>query len=284
MPAEVRVWAHAKINLDLRVNGVRADGFHELRTVFQSLALHDTLWLSSRPGPFRITCAAPGVPVDSSNLVWQAAEALWRALGKGGRLRDVAVRLDKRVPAEAGLGGGSADAAATLKGLARLWAVRMSTVQLANIAAGLGSDVPFFLTGGAALGVGRGDEITPLPDRARESAVLVIPAFGVSSLDAYAWYDAAPPPASSRGNNDLEPVVTARHPEIGLIRRALEDAGARSAAMTGSGSTVYGLFEAHEEAARAATLLESRRWRVVLTETLDRPIYARRARPVLVRT
>src|SRR5262245_55211999 len=115
--------AHAKINLDLRVLGMRPDGFHELRTVFQAIALHDTITCIPREGPFAIECGMDGVPLDRSNLVWLAAEALWRALRRSGPLRDVAIRLDKRIPLQAGLGGGSADAAATLMALSRMWGV-----------------------------------------------------------------------------------------------------------------------------------------------------------------
>ena len=115
--------AHAKINLDLRVLGPRLDGYHELRTVFQSLALHDVIECVAREGPLAIECDTAGVPLDDSNLVWRAAEALWRALRRPGRARDVVIRLQKHIPLQAGLGGGSSDAAATLMALARLWKV-----------------------------------------------------------------------------------------------------------------------------------------------------------------
>src|SRR5918999_5376141 len=117
----VTVRAHAKINLDLRVLGVRADGFHELRTVFQAIALHDTLECEARDGPFAIECDTAGVPLDASNLVWRAAQALWRSLRRSGPVRDVVVRLRKQIPIQGGLGGGSPDAAATLPALTRLW-------------------------------------------------------------------------------------------------------------------------------------------------------------------
>ena len=114
----VTVRAHAKINLDLRVLGTRPDGFHELRTVFQALELHDTIECVPREGPFAIECETAGVPLDRSNLVWRAAEALWRSLRREGSVSDVLVRLHKRIPLQGGLGGGSADAAATLLALA----------------------------------------------------------------------------------------------------------------------------------------------------------------------
>src|SRR5215471_9956688 len=111
------VRAHAKVNLDLRVLGVRPDGYHELRTVFQTIALHDTLTCFEKPGPFTIKCRDPHVPLDSTNLVWKAAAAL----GRGGSVGDTLIQIDKQIPIEAGLGGGSADAAAALHALARLW-------------------------------------------------------------------------------------------------------------------------------------------------------------------
>ena len=186
----VIVRAHAKINLDLRVLGTRPDGFHELRTVFQAIALHDTVACIPREGPFAIECTAAGVPLDRSNLVWRAADALWRALRRDGPVRDVVVRLEKQIPLQAGLGGGSADAAATLVALARAWRVPVRPAQLTDVAATLGADVPFFLSGGTALGLGRGDEIYPLADLPRHWIVLLVPGFGVSTSEAYGWYDA----------------------------------------------------------------------------------------------
>ncbi len=181
----VIVRAYAKINLDLRVLGMRPDGFHELRTVFQSVSLHDTVACIPREGPFAIECSAAGVPLDRSNLIWRAAEALWRALRRSGPICDVGVRLEKRIPLQAGLGGGSADAAAALVGLARTWNVPLRPAQLTDVAATLGADVPFFLAGGTALGLGRGDEVYPLADLPRHWIVVLVPGFGVSTSEAY---------------------------------------------------------------------------------------------------
>src|SRR5262245_27122959 len=133
MPVTIR--AHAKINLDLRVLGMRPDGFHELRTVFQAISLHDPITCIPRPGPFALECDAAGIPLDRSNLAWRAAEALWRALRRTGPPRDIVVRLEKRIPMQAGLGGGSADAAATLRALARAWRVSVKPAQLTDVAA-----------------------------------------------------------------------------------------------------------------------------------------------------
>jgi 4-diphosphocytidyl-2-C-methyl-D-erythritol kinase len=117
----VSIRAHAKINLDLRVLGTRADGYHELRTVFQAIALHDVVECVPEEGAFAIECTVPGVPLDESNLVWRAAQALWHALRRPGPVRGVTIRLQKGIPLQSGLGGGSSDAAAALRALATLW-------------------------------------------------------------------------------------------------------------------------------------------------------------------
>ena len=291
----ITVRAYAKLNLDLRVLGTRPDGFHELRTVFQTIALCDRLTLMVRPGPFELKCAAPGVPIDDRNLVWQAAALLWRALRRPGAPRDVVAVLDKKIPVQGGLGGGSADAAAALVGLSRLWGHAFSAEQVHDVAARLGADVPFFLCGGMALGLGRGDEIHPLTDRTRVWIVLVQPPGGVSTRDAYAWYEeehaagsteaeAPPLPASwlapeVRMVNDLEPAVARRRPEIGRLRRSLQDHGALAAAMSGSGSTVFGLFRERAAAAAAWKGLRKAGWQAILTRTVGREEYARALRP-----
>jgi 4-diphosphocytidyl-2-C-methyl-D-erythritol kinase len=295
--SSVTVRAHAKINLDLRVLGTRPDGFHELRTVFQAISLHDRITCTPRPGPFALECDTAGVPLDRTNLIWKAAEALWRSLRRTGPLRDVVVRLEKQIPLQAGLGGGSADAAATLMALARTWGVTVRPSQMTDVAAVIGADVPFFLAGGTALGLGRGDEIYPLADLPRHWVVLLIPGFGVSTRDAFGWYDAerelsrgpspreqqhVPGPWPSRAAqmiNDLEAPIARHHPEIDQMKAALRRVGALAAAMTGSGSTVFGLFQQRREALQAVERLAGSGWRVVLTESLGRGEYARLARP-----
>jgi 4-diphosphocytidyl-2-C-methyl-D-erythritol kinase len=293
----VSVRAYAKINLDLRVLGTRLDGFHELRTVFQSISLHDTVACIPREGPFAIECSAAGVPLDRSNVIWRAAEALWRALRRSGPIYGVGVRLDKRIPLQAGLGGGSADAAAALIGLARTWGVPLRPAQLTDVAATLGADVPFFLAGGTALGLGRGDEVYPLADLPRHWIVLLVPGFGVSTSEAYGWYDAerdlargsilrepqhVPGPWPSRSAqmiNDLEVPIARHHPEIDQMKAALRRAGAAAAAMSGSGSAVFGLFQKRSDALAAAGRLDGSGWRVVLTESLGSGEFARLSRP-----
>jgi 4-diphosphocytidyl-2-C-methyl-D-erythritol kinase len=300
-PRAVTVRAHAKINLDLRVLGPRLDGFHELRTVFQAIALHDTISCLPREGPFAIECAAAGVPLDRSNLIWRAADALWRALRRGGPVRDVVIRVEKRIPLQAGLGGGSADAAATLVALARVWRVPVRPGQLIDVAGSLGADVPFFLAGGTALGLGRGDEIYPLADLPRHWVVLLLPGFGVSTSDAFGWYNAerdlargpsvrepqhVPGPWPSRAAqmiNDLEGPIARHYPEIDHMKAALRRSGAIAAAMSGSGSAVFGLFQRRRDALGAVDRLAGSGWHLLLTESLGRGEYARRSRPIRVR-
>lgn len=294
------VRAHAKVNLDLRVLGTRSDGYHELRTVFQTIEMHDTLTCVDRPGPFVLKCRTPGVPLDEGNLVWKAGAALWKALGRPGEPTDTAVTIEKGIPMQAGLGGGSGDAAAALFAFARLWGGAPITL-LREVASGIGADVAFFLSGGTALGLGRGEEIYPLVDLPPHWIVIIRPPFGVSTAEAYSWYDEdrtaglkeprelqiLPVPWPTRAAqmiNDLEPPVVRRHPEINTIKAALREAGAVASAMSGSGSAVFGLFRSRPVADRVVRPLSKAGSRAFLTRTLTRAEYERRARPVAKRT
>jgi 4-diphosphocytidyl-2-C-methyl-D-erythritol kinase len=299
MPPSLILPAFAKTNLDLRVLGVRADGFHDLRTVFQSLAVHDVLTFSHRPGSLVIESDDPTLPVDRRNLIWKAASLLWRTVGRGRgeQPRGAHIGLRKRIPQASGLGGGSADAAITLLALSHVWGLDVDVPTLSRLAARLGADVPFFLVGGTALGLGRGDDIYPLVDLPRTHVVVVRPRFGVSSGDAYAWYDQEPrrqgrepvrrqlptawPDWARSLRNDLEPAVTHHHPTIARIKAALVDAGAAFAAMSGSGSAVFGLFERLDAARRSAADLTRPGWQVLCTRTLSRSEYSQRLRPAL---
>lgn len=284
----------AKINLTLRVGPLRADGFHDVRTLLQSIGISDTITVSARRGRFALVCQAPGVPTDESNLVWKAAKALWTAAGRGGEPRDAHIRLEKTIPHEAGLGGGSADAAAALAALNTIWGLRQSRKELHRVAAGLGADVPFFLMGGTAVGTGKGDELYPVDDVARLGVVIVKPSFGVSTASAYRWVDedraaGLPPVATDRTRdvhvgwamdplvvmNDLEAPVVRRHPEILEIIEACYREGAQVAAMTGSGSAVFGLFS-ETVAPKAARGLQRPDRLVTVTRTLNRREASRR--------
>jgi len=271
----VRVRAFAKINLSLRVLRRRRDGYHDLRTVFQSIALHDTLTIAPHRGAIRLTCDDAHVPVDASNLVLRAAEAIWEAAGRRGGPRGVAIHLTKRIPVAAGLGGGSADAAAALRALGALW--RVDDGRLRSIGAALGADVAYFLVGGTAMGLGRGDVLLPLADRSDAWVVVAVPEFGVSTPHAYAWWDEENDTAKKNPDinvNDLEGPVARRHPEIARLIAALRTSGASLAAMSGSGSAVFGLFDERTVAVRAARRLGGR---TLVTRTLSRALYQRLA-------
>ena len=298
----VRVRAHAKINLDLRVGARGADGFHALTTILQSIALHDSVTLRAVEGPCRVRCAAAGVPQDGANLVWRAARRLWSALGRGGDPRGVTITITKRIPVAAGLGGGTADAVAALRGLCRFWGVSFEPSRLREIAADVGADGPFFLVGGTALGVGRGDEVYPLVELPLHWVVIAVPPRRVSTVAAYGWMDRDATASARRGRrraagarrfppvagstldlaaltNDLEPPVTRRRPEIRVAVRMLTGAGAVPAAMTGSGSAVFGLFTRRASAVEVARGMRCDGWTVVVTRTLDRAGLAKRASP-----
>lgn len=296
-PTAIAVRAFAKINLDLRVGGVQPDGYHEVRTVLQTLALHDTLTFTPRRGRMTLASDAPGMPLDARNLVWKAAALLQRAVrGRSGDPAGVHVRIVKRIPSEAGLGGGSSDAAATLLALTRLWRLEIDLPTLLRLAADLGADVPFFLAGGTALGTGRGDDVSPLTEPPPTSVVLVKPPFGVATPDAYRWFDEdGPKPARSSASglpagwpswaqgvrNDLEAPVARRHPEIRRVIRRMRVLGAFHAAMSGSGSAVFGLFPDPDTASAAVAALTrggARAWR---TRTLSRAAAVRERRRVL---
>jgi 4-diphosphocytidyl-2-C-methyl-D-erythritol kinase len=277
----MRARAFAKINLSLRVLGTRPDGYHELRTIFQSIALHDTLTIRTARGPFRLTCDDPNCPADYTNLIWRAADAMWKAGRRRGAPRDVAIDLQKRIPMNAGLGGGSSDAAAAIRVFARMWGVDEARARA--IGRELGADVPYFFEGGTVLGLERGDLLFPLIDRPKAWVVLVLPEFGVSTRDAFAWWDAAGARAAGARTvgeeliNDLEPVIANRHPQIARIVSRLRRSGASHAAMTGSGSTVFGLFGSEAAAARAARAIASRSRQVLVATTLNRLQYQRLA-------
>ena len=283
----IRIPAFAKVNLCLQVVGRCPDGYHDLRTIFQTISLHDTLEILLHAGRgIELICNDPTLSAGKDNLVWRAADALRHEL----LLRQgVRVRLTKRIPVARGLGGGSSDAAATLVGLLRLTGRRLPLTRLSEIAAELGADVPVFLFGGRSLGVGRGDRIFPLPDGARRTVVVVSPqGIGVSTREAFGWLGrkltkpAADPrlwsfcalcwsPQEAPLVNDFEAAVFRRHPRLRNIKRALLRAGAAGAALAGSGSAVFGLFRNPAQARRAAQKFSGDR--VFVCRTLSREEY-----------
>jgi 4-diphosphocytidyl-2-C-methyl-D-erythritol kinase len=282
----LRVRAFAKINLSLKVLGSRADGYHELRTIFQSLALHDTLIIERVPAPFALTCDDEMCPADETNLVWRAAQEVWTAAGKRGPLRNIQIHIAKRIPVQGGLGGGSSDAAAALRALGRFW--RVDSAGLRAIGSTLGADVPYFFEGGTVLGLERGDLLFPLLDFPTAWVVIALPAFGISTADAFRWFDqarggrqnvTAPLRGGRRAefDNDLEAAVASRHPVIARLVRALIRSGATQAAMSGSGSAVFGLFRTRAAASAAAHAIGRSVPRVLMTRTLAREAYQRLA-------
>jgi len=273
----------AKLNLTLRVGPLRTDGYHEVRSLMQSIALHDTVTISERRGAFGLQCRTPGVPSDQTNLAWKAAAALWTALGRPGEPRDAHIKIEKTIPSQAGLGGGSANAAAALVGLNTLWGAKMSRRELARLAATLGSDVPFFLQGGTAVATGRGEDLYPVDDIHRMGVVVIKPSFGVDTAAAYRWLDEdrkAGLPDAQEGRdielgwpsggvplvNDLMSPVARRHPGIAEMVEACLAEGAYGAQMTGSGSAVFGLFS-EVAATKAVKRLKRPDWLVLLTRT-----------------
>ncbi len=279
--------APAKVNLVLRVGPPRADGFHDLASLMVPLDLGDAVEvrLSPRDGP--ITCRVPGRPdLDGAgNLAARAAQA-FRA--RFGVRRGVAIRIDKRTPVTAGLGGGSSDAAAVLRCLARACAVR-DAAALAEVGLAVGSDVPFFLGAGPAWAAGRGERLTAAAVPPQHLVLLYPrdPALAIRAAQAYRWLDedraGRRPPAPRRGGlfrptqvgNDLEAPCVARHPALGALRGMLIGAGASAALMSGSGPTVFGLFAGRAEARRAARALEAavegRDVEVLVARTAQRP-------------
>jgi 4-diphosphocytidyl-2-C-methyl-D-erythritol kinase len=277
----------AKINLHLAVHARRPDGYHALTTVFQTIDFADALTVVEHDGPLVLRCPGSEAPGDASNLVVRAAHALASALGRP-EPTGLAITLEKYVPTQAGLGGGSADAMAMLRLLCDVWRVPPERELLIDVGRTLGSDVPYFAFGGTVLGRGRGDELTPLPQLAPLACAIVRPAFGVPTADAYRWVaesrarsgstptDAFEPPARSQDwvtafagcRNDFEPVVGARHPEIAAIVGTLRAHGAVHAMLSGSGSAVFGLF-ADDAAADAAVGAFAGRdgWRTWRTST-----------------
>ena len=330
----VAVRSFAKINLGLYIGARRADGFHELRTVYQTIALHDVIRVSiGRGSGIEIRCDDNRVPLDSSNTCYRMASLVMEAVGARGK---VTIEIEKRLPVQGGLGAASSNAVATMIGLEATLRKRralkkpLSILERLRIAAAVGSDLPLFLVGGAVLGVGRGEEVYPLADFPATAMVVVTPALGVATPRAFsdwddlvergkaavlraprspgiaqlthsgvsdrlfevgcalsAWlgsYPDAGAPAKSGGRagnllsdlvrtgieNDFERVVFPQYPELRDIKRALRRAGSRYASLSGSGSTVYGLFESEKAAVKAAHALREQGLAATATRTLTR--------------
>lgn len=274
----------AKVNLTLEVLGKRADGYHEIATVMQAVDLSDRITLDDADD-LELRSSFPDVPTDSRNLALRAAAALREAAGFRGGVR---ITLDKRIPVAAGLGGGSSDAAGVLVGLNRLWRLRWPLERLDELAATLGSDVPFFLRGGAAVATGRGEKVEPL--RARSLAlVLVNPKFPASTAEMYgrltpAMYSdggATKALVGSLGRsaarvaaslyNGMEAAAAGVFPQIAQMRAALLAAGALGALMSGSGPTVFGVARSYEQARQIRARVARGSWECWAVRTLTGP-------------
>ncbi len=293
----VRIPAYAKVNLRLDVLGRRADGYHELRTIFQAISLHDTLVLETKREPgidLRIAgnSQVAGEP-GPDNLVYRALDLI---INETGVRHGVKALLTKRIPVGRGLGGGSSDAAAALVGLLQLTRTSVATARLLRIASSLGADVPFFLHGGRALGIGRGDEIYPLPDVPRCHVLVISPhEIAVPTKDAYQWLsqglseeltNAEDPtelmrfcalcwsPQGGALTNDFEAAVFPRYPRLAAIKRELLQQGAAEASLAGSGSAVFGVYQHPAKARRAARAFPKDQ--VFLCSTLSRAEYRRK--------
>ncbi len=333
----VCVRSFAKINLGLYIGPARPDGFHDLRTVYQTIALHDVIRLRvGRGRGIEILCDDARVPRDSSNTCYRMAERVMAELDAPG---SVSIEIEKRLPIQGGMGAASSNAVATMVALQRALKKSLSGAARLRIAADVGSDLPLFVVGGTVLGVGRGEDVYPLPDLPATPMVVVTPDVGVSTPQAFADWDAltggdarrstnggtaeggrpyagnaeltqvgasdrlvavgrvlsawlggspntgAPAKGGSRAGsllldlvrtgieNDFERVVFPQHPELRDMKRALERAGARYASLSGSGSTLYGLFRSRSEAAKAAGRLQKQGLKAVATSSLTRQAY-----------
>lgn len=272
--------SHAKVNLYLRIVGKRPDGYHELETVMVPLDFGDQITFQPCASGITLACNNPNLPTDDTNLALRAAK---RLVERCGVKRGAKILLHKRMPLAAGLGGGSSNAATVLKGLNELWELNASPEILGELAAGMGSDINFFLATSAALCRGRGEQVTPLPCRLSGAILLVNPGFGISTKWAYESWSRS---ERDRAKSATESGLTAAHPAVSVLTRALAEddlagvsralfnslevpsigkfpvlnlikdtmraCGAAGALMSGSGATVFGLFTETKDAARAA--------------------------------
>src|SRR5438067_3459597 len=319
----VTLRSFAKINLGLRIGSLRDDGFHELRTLYQTIGLHDVVRVEAGRGiGIEVRASHPRVPLDESNTCYRMAERVLRCLKVRSK---ITIHIEKRLPVEGGLGAASSNAVAVMLGLERALRREIPAEDKLRLAAEVGSDVPLFLIGGTILGMGRGEEVYPLEDIASLDCVVATPARGVStpkafsdwdelsadrntrakltsecasdtikmfSQSVFSWLRGTSSGVSARGGgraeallldlvragieNDFERVVFSQHPELREVKRVLEGEGARYASLSGSGSSVYGLFGSKVKAQQAARRLTARGIPAQATVTLNRADYWKR--------
>jgi 4-diphosphocytidyl-2-C-methyl-D-erythritol kinase len=315
----VSVRSYAKINIGLRIGPRREDGFHELRTLYQTLALFDVIRIDTGRGlGIEIACKDPRVPCDESNTCHRMAEKVLHAFKIRSRVR---INIEKNLPVQGGLGAASSNAVATMLAMEKALKKELAPLDRLRLAAEVGSDVPLFLIGGTVLGLGRGEQVYPIQDLPSLHCVVATPEIGVSTPAAFADWDNkkatskltpdegsvkidsfsqslfewlgsrsfSPTGVPRQGwdraealllglvrtgmENDFESVVFPKHPALREVKRTLEKAGARYASLSGSGSTVYGLFANRTGASKAAKLLMDQGIRAQATVTLPRTEY-----------
>ncbi|MCI0338761.1 MAG: 4-(cytidine 5'-diphospho)-2-C-methyl-D-erythritol kinase [Acidobacteria bacterium] len=287
----------AKINWTLEILGKRADGYHELRTLLQTISLADELIFTPTEKKIEIICEHPGVPCDKTNLSYRATKLLSDFTGVEHGVR---ITIKKRIPVAAGLGGGSSNAAATLIALQKLWGLELAPRDMFTLGSKIGADVPFFFIGGTALGIGRGDEVYPLDDCSAEFLLLVNAGIPVATREVYAnlppeltnpvatakmplsletaYANSAvrrgrPESIWTRLHNDLEIPVLAHHPLLVEIKQRLTKIGARGVLMSGSGSTIFAIFDSEEARSGALSDLSGAGWWCAPARTLSRKRY-----------
>jgi len=281
---ELVLHAPAKINLCLSVLAKRPDGYHEVEMVMQAVALYDEITVGLAGGGITVRCDSGAIPAGEGNIAYRAAREM---LDLSGRQTGIAIEIKKNIPVAAGLGGGSSDAAAVLVACNRILETGLSREQLAEVGTRLGMDVPFFLYGPTALARGRGEVLTSLPSPPKFWVLLVNPGFETSTAWVYKNLSFGLTKKGDCTNiaglkvsqiarslhNDLETVTSAAHPVIGEMEQSLLDTGALGVCMSGSGPTVFGMFQAEAACRAAAQVLHTKGWRLYPAETLTGPLY-----------
>lgn len=286
----MHVPSFAKINWTLEILGRRPDGYHELRTILQTIEVHDDLYFAHAEKGIQLGCDNPAVPCDETNLIYRAAASLQALTGCD---KGVKVALEKRIPMGAGLGGGSSNAAIALLALCQLWEVEIAPENLFKLGSQLGSDVPFFFFGGTGIGIGRGDEVYPMTDIAAENLLLINPKINVPTPEIYRNLPSELTSEASLNKmplslgaayaymqsgklnlrNDLERSALKLYPLIGEIKQRLIELNATQVLMSGSGSTVFAVFESDAARAQAQSTLSENDWWCAPTRTLNRSDY-----------
>lgn len=286
----ITVPSFAKINLDLRIAGRRDDGFHDICTIFQTISLADSIRFEASDS-LTLTCSDAGIPTDEQNLIIRAANELLRLTGKQ---CGATIHLEKNIPSPGGLGGGSSNAAVTLMALCDIWELQLSSEELLKIAAVLGSDVPFFFCGGTAIGTGRGTEVEPITDLSSPFMILITPDVAVDTAKAYSGLNAARLTKEDSNRillnyrfwavnvdlrsadlkNDFEKTVFAAFPEVERVKAKLLELGAVKALLSGSGASVFGIFDNQETRQTAMKALGNEaNWRSFAVATVTREDY-----------